>query len=69
MIDQESSINDQDALDTTIYIRSKSIKIMWKQGKMWKQEVQQVDAVFFACPEYNYSMPGALKNALDWPST
>jgi chromate reductase, NAD(P)H dehydrogenase (quinone) len=26
------------------------------------------DAVFFATPEYNSSMPGALKNALDWLS-
>ena len=26
------------------------------------------DAVFFATPEYNSSVPGALKNALDWAS-
>ncbi|HUZ82145.1 MAG TPA: NAD(P)H-dependent oxidoreductase, partial [Gaiellaceae bacterium] len=26
------------------------------------------DAVFFATPEYNSSIPGALKNALDWGS-
>jgi NAD(P)H-dependent FMN reductase len=37
-------------------------------AKNWKAAVQQADAVFFACPEYNYSMSGALKNALDWPS-
>ena len=24
------------------------------------------DAVLFAVPEYNYSIPGALKNAIDW---
>ena len=28
----------------------------------------EADAVFFATPEYNSSMPGALKNALDWLS-
>eukprot|EP00946_MAST-07B_sp_MAST-7B-sp1_P000439 g439.t1 len=37
-------------------------------AKAWKQEVENADAIFFACPEYNYSMSGALKNALDWPS-
>ena len=26
------------------------------------------DALLFACPEYNYSMAPALKNALDWAS-
>jgi chromate reductase, NAD(P)H dehydrogenase (quinone) len=26
------------------------------------------DALFFATPEYNHSVPGALKNAIDWAS-
>jgi chromate reductase, NAD(P)H dehydrogenase (quinone) len=30
--------------------------------------VRDADAVFFATPEYNSSIPGALKNALDWAS-
>ena len=30
--------------------------------------VRSVDGVFFATPEYNSSVPGALKNALDWAS-
>jgi chromate reductase, NAD(P)H dehydrogenase (quinone) len=30
--------------------------------------VSEADAVFFSTPEYNSSIPGALKNALDWVS-
>ncbi|WP_204035362.1 NADPH-dependent FMN reductase [Micromonospora qiuiae] len=30
--------------------------------------MRQVDAVLFVTPEYNRSIPGALKNAIDWAS-
>src|SRR5213593_2942778 len=33
-----------------------------------RELVRDSDAVFFATPEYNSSVPGALKNALDWAS-
>jgi chromate reductase len=33
-----------------------------------RQAVRNADAVLFATPEYNSSVPGALKNALDWAS-
>ena len=28
----------------------------------------QLDGAFFITPEYNYPIPGALKNAIDWLS-
>jgi chromate reductase len=34
----------------------------------FRELVRESDAVFFATPEYNSSVPGALKNALDWGS-
>lgn len=30
--------------------------------------LERADAVLFATPEYNHSVPGALKNAIDWVS-
>jgi chromate reductase len=33
-----------------------------------KAKVRAADAVLFSTPEYNYSMPGVLKNAIDWAS-
>jgi chromate reductase len=35
--------------------------------KLFK-EIEQADAILFACPEYNYSLAPPLKNAIDWAS-
>src|SRR5688572_21876164 len=37
-------------------------------GQALKDALAQVDAVLFVTPEYNRSIPGALKNAIDWAS-
>jgi chromate reductase len=37
-------------------------------AQTFKQAVTDVDAVLFVTPEYNRSIPGALKNAIDWAS-
>ena len=34
----------------------------------FRRRVREADAVLIATPEYNASIPGALKNALDWAS-
>jgi chromate reductase len=34
-----------------------------------KDAIARADGVIFAVPEYNYSIPGGLKNALDWISS
>jgi len=37
-------------------------------GRALKDAIAAVDAVLFVTPEYNRSVPGALKNAIDWGS-
>ncbi|WP_411720099.1 NADPH-dependent FMN reductase [Mycetocola sp.] len=37
-------------------------------ARTFKQAIADVDAVLFVTPEYNRSIPGALKNAIDWAS-
>jgi len=33
-----------------------------------KAAVREADAILLVTPEYNYSIPGVLKNAIDWAS-
>ncbi len=33
-----------------------------------KRSIRAADAILIATPEYNYSIPGVLKNAIDWAS-
>ena len=37
-------------------------------ARTFKQAIADVDAVLFVTPEYNRSIPGGLKNAIDWAS-
>ncbi|WP_173931983.1 NADPH-dependent FMN reductase [Chelativorans sp. Marseille-P2723] len=37
-------------------------------AREFKQAIAEVDAVLFVTPEYNRSLPGGLKNAIDWAS-
>lgn len=34
--------------------------------KELKRKIREADAILFSSPEYNYSVPGVLKNAIDW---
>jgi chromate reductase len=36
--------------------------------QVFREKVQSADALLIATPEYNHSIPGVLKNALDWGS-
>ncbi|HEX4109624.1 MAG TPA: NADPH-dependent FMN reductase [Solirubrobacteraceae bacterium] len=34
----------------------------------WREAIAEADALLVATPEYNHSIPGQLKNAVDWAS-
>jgi chromate reductase len=34
----------------------------------FKRRIREADAILIVTPEYNYSIPGGLKNAMDWAS-
>jgi chromate reductase len=34
----------------------------------WRAAIERADGILFATPEYNHSIPGQLKNAIDWAS-
>jgi len=36
--------------------------------RAFRERIAAADAILIATPEYNFSMPGVLKNALDWAS-
>src|SRR5690606_14038708 len=39
-----------------------------ESAKELKRRIEAADAVIFVTPEYNRSVPGGLKNAIDWAS-
>jgi chromate reductase, NAD(P)H dehydrogenase (quinone) len=36
--------------------------------KEFKSKIREADALLISTPEYNYSVPGVLKNSIDWAS-
>lgn len=41
---------------------------MPEKVKDFKAKIRSADAILIATPEHNYSIPGVLKNAIDWAS-
>ena len=46
---------------------------LWQSGvpqsvTTFRDDIEAADALLFSVPEYNYSLPGPLKNAIDWAS-
>jgi len=41
---------------------------MPEKVKDFKEKIATADAILIATPEYNFSVPRVLKNAIDWAS-
>lgn len=41
---------------------------MPKNVEEFKSKIEKADGIVFTTPEYNFSIPGGLKNAIDWAS-
>jgi chromate reductase len=41
---------------------------MPERVRIFKEKIKAADAILIATPEHNYSIPGVLKNAIDWAS-
>ncbi len=41
---------------------------MPEKVKEFKAKIRSADAILMATPEHNYSVPGVVKNAIDWAS-
>lgn len=44
------------------------VPVMPEKVKEFKRKIKTADAILIATPEHNYSVPGVLKNAIDWAS-
>jgi chromate reductase len=63
-----SSITVYEGIDLLPFVNEDHEKEYYANNKevaKWKSAIQQSDAILFALPEYNYSIPGVLKNAID----
>ena len=47
---------------------NEAVERMPERVKEFKAKIKAADAILISTPEYNYSVPGVLKNAMDWAS-
>ena len=59
---------EQASIELPLYNADLSDSSQLAEVETFKQKVAAADAVLIATPEYNYGVPGPLKNALDWAS-
>ncbi|HEU0266592.1 MAG TPA: NADPH-dependent FMN reductase [Candidatus Saccharimonadaceae bacterium] len=60
---------DFDYIDLNLPLFNQDLEANYPaEAKKVKEQVEAADGVLFVTPEYNRSVPGVLKNAIDWAS-
>src|SRR6266436_8465432 len=66
-----SSSRKEEPMNSRIELAPTKVEIQVDKGnpepvQALKTVIRQADAMLIATPEYNYGVPGVLKNAIDW---
>ena len=64
----DARIEIYDYRDVPLYDGDREVRDYPDAALRLKDRIRKADALLIATPEYNYSVPGVLKNALDWAS-
>ncbi|OGF46553.1 MAG: hypothetical protein A2452_05270 [Candidatus Firestonebacteria bacterium RIFOXYC2_FULL_39_67] len=59
---------DLKALGLPLFDADMELKELPENVRKFKKEIEEAHALLIASPEYNYSVSGVLKNAIDWLS-
>jgi chromate reductase len=65
---EDVAIEIYDHSDLPLYNGDVETSAFPAQATRLKERIRQVDGLLFAVPEYNYGIPGVLKNLIDWAS-
>jgi chromate reductase, NAD(P)H dehydrogenase (quinone) len=57
-----------DLSDIPVYNEDLRVQGLPASVQVLREQISAADAIVIATPEYNYSFPGVLKNAIDWAS-
>ena len=57
-----------DLSDVPLYNEDLRVQGLPSSVQQLREQISTADAIVIATPEYNYSFPGVLKNAIDWAS-
>lgn len=57
-----------DIRDIPLYDEDLRAKGLPEAVERFRERIAQADGILIATPEYNFSLPGVLKNAIDWAS-
>ncbi|NCW86024.1 MAG: NAD(P)H-dependent oxidoreductase [Oxalobacteraceae bacterium] len=68
LLSEGVSFSLADLSDIPVYNEDLRVQGLPASVQVLREQISAADAIVIATPEYNYSFPGVLKNAIDWAS-